>query len=53
MQTVEDLDQDNPGGKVRVILFKCALLHMRITRAQYVIACALRAINLCVRVDCA
>ena len=43
----------NPGGKVRVIPFKCALLHTRITHAQRVIACALRAINLHVRVDCA
>ena len=42
-----------PGGKVRVIPFKCALLRTRITRAQRVIACALRAINLHVRVDCA
>ena len=53
MQTVEDLDQDNPGGKVRIIPFKCAHLRTRITRAQRVIACTLRAINLHVRVDCA
>ena len=43
----------NPGGKVRIIPFKCALLHTRITHAQRVIACALRAINLRVSVDCA
>ena len=43
----------NPGGKVRVIPFKCALLHTRITHAQRVIACALRTINLRMRVDCA
>ena len=42
-----------PGGKVRVIPFKHAHLCMRITRAQRVIACTLRAINLRVRVNCA
>ena len=42
-----------PGGKVRVIPFKRVLLRTRITRAQRVIACALRAINLRMCVNCA
>ena len=42
-----------PGGKVRVIPFKLALLRTRITHAQRVIACALRAINLRMCVNCA
>ena len=45
-------EDDFPGEKVCVIPFKYALLHTCITRAQRVIACALRTINLCVRVDC-
>ena len=39
-------------GKVHAIPFKCVLLCTHITRAQRVIAYALCAINLHVRVDC-
>ena len=42
-----------PGGKVRVIPFKCVHLRTRIMCAQRIIASTLRAINLQVRVNCA